>query len=204
MLDHLILAPTSEIASGLEEVHPADGARVLSRLPRERAAEVAEYLDPGTAASLFREMHPGLVASVIAEMEPPEASMVLSEMAPDDRVDILAHVPAELRETLILELDTREAGEVRRLASYDPLDPQPPQPGGGIEPDDLSDSRPQQRQPERGQDGNLPLFDVRIHRVDQRVRVGLLCPHVPDAHPRVHGDNDLETNRYSMKFRGHT
>ncbi|MGB7160111.1 MAG: magnesium transporter [Tepidisphaeraceae bacterium] len=117
-LGDLMVASTEEIASYLEDAHPADAAAVLRRLPRERGAEVAEYLDPRTAGLLLREMHPALAASVVAEMEPPEASVVLSEMAPDDRVDILNHVPAELREELIRELDTREAAEVRRLASY--------------------------------------------------------------------------------------
>jgi magnesium transporter len=117
-LDDLIVGATEEIASYLEEAHPADAAEVLRRLPRHRAGEVAEYLDPRTAGLLLREMHPGLAAAVIEEMEPPEASVLLSEMAPDDRVDILNNVPAELREQLIRELDTREAAEVRRLVSY--------------------------------------------------------------------------------------
>jgi magnesium transporter len=118
LLADLPLASPAEIACRLEDVHPADAAPILSRLPHERAAQVAEYLDPRTVASLFREMHPALVALVVAEMQPPEASMVLADMAPDDRVDILNHLHTGLREALVRELDTREATEVRRLASY--------------------------------------------------------------------------------------
>jgi len=117
-LGDLMQHTTEAIASFMEDAHPADAAAVLRRLPRERAADVAEYLDPRTAALLLRELHPALAASVVAEMAPPEASVVLSEMAPDDRVDILNNVPAELREQLILELDARKAAEVRQLASY--------------------------------------------------------------------------------------
>jgi magnesium transporter len=118
LLKNWAVASTEEVASSLEDAHPADAAPVLGRLSRERAAQVSEYLDPRTAGSLFREMHPALAASVIAEMEELEASMVLAEMEPDDRVDILNHLPAEIREQLVRELDAREAAEVRRLSSY--------------------------------------------------------------------------------------
>jgi magnesium transporter len=116
--EDLARVPTGQLASRLEDAHPADAADALGRLPRERAAEVAEYLDPATAAAVLREMHPASAASVIADMEPPEASMVLAELAPDDRVDILAHVPQGLHEPLVRELDAREASEVRRLEAY--------------------------------------------------------------------------------------
>jgi magnesium transporter len=111
-------ASIEETASSLEDAHPADAALVLGRVSRERAAQVAEYLDPRTAGLLFREMHPALAASVVAGMEALEASVVLGHMEPDDRVDILNHLPTELREELVRELDAREAAEVVRLSSY--------------------------------------------------------------------------------------
>src|SRR6186997_2524049 len=100
---------TEAIASQLEDAHPVDAALALSRLSRERAAQVAEYLDPGTTGLLFREMHPALAAGVAAAMEAPEGAMVLSAMAPDDRIDILRHLSNGIRERLIRELDAGEA-----------------------------------------------------------------------------------------------
>ena len=117
-LGNLLGASTEQIASYLKGAHPADAVTVLGRLARDRAAEVAEHLDPRTAALLLREMHPALAASVCAEMDPLRASRVLSEMAPDDRVDILHHVAAGLREQVIQELSAHDADEVRQLASY--------------------------------------------------------------------------------------
>ena len=117
-LGNLLAATPEQLASHLGGVHPADAVTVLGRLPRDRAADVAEHLNPHTAALLLREMHPALAASVCAHMEPRGAAKVLSEMAPDDRVDILNHVPAGLRERVIEELSVPEADEVRRLASY--------------------------------------------------------------------------------------
>ena len=118
LLRDLAAMSTEAIASQLEDAHPVDAALALSRLSRERAAQVAEYLDPGTTGLLFREMHPALAAGVAAAMEAPEGAMVLSAMAPDDRIDILRHLSNGIRERLIRELDAGEAAEFRRLASY--------------------------------------------------------------------------------------
>jgi magnesium transporter len=118
LIEALLAASTERIASHLKTVHPADAVPVLTRLSRERAAEVAEQLDPRTAALLLRELHPAFAASVCAAMQPSKASKIFAEMAPDDRVDILSHVPATLREQVIQELSATEAAEVRRLASY--------------------------------------------------------------------------------------
>src|SRR5438477_8325088 len=99
------------VASRIEEMAAADGATVMTNLPRELSAEVAEYLDPETAGRILAEMDPTLAASVIADMEAPEASMVLAAMDPDDRVDILAHVPAPLHDQLVGEMDATDAAE---------------------------------------------------------------------------------------------
>ena len=99
-------------------MQPADGVPVFRRLSTKRTADVVEYLNPRIAASLLREMHPAVAAQICAAMDLSKVPMILAEMAPDDRVDILNHVPAELREQLIQELGVSKAAEVRRLESY--------------------------------------------------------------------------------------
>ncbi len=106
------------VANRIEEMPAADGADVLKELTIAQAADVAEYLDPHTASHILAEMEPHLAASVIADMEPVEASMVLGEMDSDDRVDILAHLPQELRESIIGEMDAPDAADVRNLQQY--------------------------------------------------------------------------------------
>lgn len=118
--------PQRDMAQRIEDLPAPDGAAVLQELSRDLSADVTEYLDPKTAASVLVEMDPTLAASVIADMEPPEASMVLAAMDPDDRVDILAHVPGELHEALLREMDAAEAAETRNLEQY------PPDTAGGI------------------------------------------------------------------------
>jgi magnesium transporter len=105
---------------------PADGADVLTHLPLEQAAEVAEYLDHATTARMMAEIDPLQAALIINAMHPPEAAMVLGAMEPDDRVDILDNIPQEIRENLIGELEHAERAQVRTLQQY------PPDTAGGI------------------------------------------------------------------------
>ncbi len=118
---------TSEaVAHRIEDLPAPDGARLLSKLSNESAAEVAEILDPDTAGDILAEMDPTQAAGVIGDMEEAEASMVLAAMDPDDRVDILEHVKGPLHDRLIEEMDPEERSEVRRLEQY------PPDTAGGI------------------------------------------------------------------------
>jgi len=117
-LENLTNASPEGIASRLIKMHPADAAPTFRRLLPEKAAQVARHLSPQTSASLLRELHPALAASVCAGMDTSTASRILAELAPDDRVDILDHVPAELRGELVQKLDNSKAAEVRRLEVY--------------------------------------------------------------------------------------
>lgn len=109
-----------QLATRVEEMASPDGAAILQDLSTAQAADVAEALDPQTAANILAEMDHNLAATVIADMEPPEASSVLSYMDPDDRVDILEHVPRELHDQLVGEMDAAEAAEVHQLEQYPP------------------------------------------------------------------------------------
>jgi len=113
-------ASAGDVATRIEDMPAADGASVMSNISVERAAQVAEYLDPDTAGNILAEMDATLAASVITDMGAPEASLVLAAMDPDDRVDILDHLPQELHDQLVLELSPEDAAEVRDLEQYAP------------------------------------------------------------------------------------
>ena len=117
---------TDAVATRIEEIPAADGADVLEDMSSRQAADVAEYLDPDTAGRIFSEMDPAIAASVLRDMEPPEASMVVSAMAPDDAVDVLEHLPTNVHDAIVGEMEPEEAEEVRQLEQY------PPDTAGGI------------------------------------------------------------------------
>lgn len=120
------LASPADISARIEEISAGDAARVLQDLEIEKAADVAEYLDPNTAAAIMAHVNPLRAADIIKEMESAEASMVLAAMSPDDRVDILGHLPLKLHDELVAELEDTERAEVKHLEQF------PPDTAGGI------------------------------------------------------------------------
>ncbi len=120
------LAPVAEIASKIEEISSGDAARALQELSIEKAADVTEYLDPTTAAAIMSRVNSNRAAQIITEMEMAEGSMVLAAMSPDDRVDILGHLPTDLHDALVAEMEDVERAEVKHLEQF------PPDTAGGI------------------------------------------------------------------------
>lgn len=103
-----------------EEMHPADLADVaeampeaavralMAALPRERAAEVLEYLDDD------------LRTMVLEELTAEEAAEIVAEMDPDERVDALEELDEETADEILQELEPKEKAETERLLQYDP------------------------------------------------------------------------------------
>jgi magnesium transporter len=118
--DEALRAAPEDVATGIEEFPAADGAHLLSELPAQQAADVAEALDPVTAARILAEMDAQLAATVIQDMETPEASQVLARMDPDDRVDILENIDTPLQDRLLGEMPAEAQAETRNLAQYPP------------------------------------------------------------------------------------
>ncbi|HEY0929100.1 MAG TPA: magnesium transporter [Gemmatimonas sp.] len=103
-----------------EEMHPADLADVaeampeeqvrafLAALPRERAAEVMEYLNED------------LRTQVLEELPVQEAAEIVAEMTPDERADALDELDEETADEILQELEPADKAETERLLQYDP------------------------------------------------------------------------------------
>jgi len=103
-----------------EEMHPADLADVaealpegfvrafLAALPKERAAEVLEYLDEELRTQFFEELSTG------------EAASIMAEMTPDERADALEGLDEEIADEILSAFTPAEKAETERLLQYDP------------------------------------------------------------------------------------
>jgi magnesium transporter len=110
----------SLIAAETEELHPADLADVaeampfeqvpvfLAALPRDRAAEVLEYLDEE------------LRADVLQAMTAQQAAALVTEMNPDERADVLEELDEERAEEIVGEMPDEARRETEQLRRYDP------------------------------------------------------------------------------------
>lgn len=110
----------SLIAAETEEVHPADLAEaaeampfesvplLLAALPRDRAAQVLEYLDEE------------LRTDVLEAMTATQAAALVSEMTPDERADVLEELDEEHAEDIVEELPPEARREAEELRKWDP------------------------------------------------------------------------------------
>ena len=110
----------SLVAAETEELHPADLADVaeameveqiplfLAALPRDRAAEVLEYLDEEVRAE------------VLEAMSPEQAASFVSAMTPDERADVLEELDEETADDIVEEMPEQARRETQALRRYDP------------------------------------------------------------------------------------
>ena len=108
------------IAAETEEMHPADLADVaeampeaqvpvfLAALPKDRAAQVLEYLDEE------------LRAEVLEAMTAQQAAALVTEMNPDERADVLEELDEEKAEEIVEEMPAETRRETQQLRRYDP------------------------------------------------------------------------------------
>ncbi len=119
LLEMLEEAPWS-IGPQTEELHPADLADIaelmavdrvaalLAALPKERAADVLEYLDEE------------LRTEVLETLSARDAATLVEEMTPDERADVLEELDEETADEILSELTPAAAAETERLLAYDP------------------------------------------------------------------------------------
>ncbi|MCU0634196.1 MAG: magnesium transporter [Gemmatimonadaceae bacterium] len=119
LLELLEEAPEA-IASQTDELHPADLADIceafpeellgpfLAALPKDRAADVLEYLDEDVRVTLLEELSAREAASLVAAM------------TPDDRADILEELDEDVADELLAELTPEARRETEKLLEYDP------------------------------------------------------------------------------------
>jgi magnesium transporter len=110
----------SLIAAETDELHPHDLADVaeampfrqiplfLAALPRDRAAEVLEYLDEE------------LRAKVLEAMPPEQAAAFVSAMTPDERADVLEELDEERADEIVEEMPADARRETEQLRKYEP------------------------------------------------------------------------------------
>jgi magnesium transporter len=97
-----------EIASAMPELNASDQVLAFRALPRRLAAEVFEYLPPGSQEALVRTMGQEDVATL------------LNQMAPDDRTVLLGELPANVTKHLLSLLTPEERTEAITLLGYAP------------------------------------------------------------------------------------
>jgi len=96
----------SEIADAVGDLHDNERAVMFRLLPKEKEAEIFEYLDLDVQKSLLRALGRE------------EVSSILDKMSPDDRTALLEELPGPIVRQLIDSLSPQERSVARTLLGY--------------------------------------------------------------------------------------
>ena len=103
----------------ISEMHPADLAYIISRVPRQNIRTVLSSLDDETAGEAIHELEPELRSRVISELDSERASDILEEMSPDEAADVLGDLSSEKAEELLGLMDAEDAEDIQELLEHE-------------------------------------------------------------------------------------
>jgi magnesium transporter len=103
----------------ISEMHPADLAHIISRVPRQNIRTVLNSLDDETAGEAIHELEPELRSRVISELDSERASDILEEMSPDEAADVLGDLTTEKAEELLGLMDAEDAEDIQELLEHE-------------------------------------------------------------------------------------
>ncbi len=112
--------PVDRQAAALGNLHPAEMATAIRRLPLSRRRVLAEALEDERLADLLEELSEDEQVRIVEGLDPARLARVLEEMEADDAADLLAEFSVSEQAELLGAMDPDEAESVRRLLSYEP------------------------------------------------------------------------------------
>jgi len=119
ILDLLEEAP-STIAAETEELHPADLAEVAELIPRDKVKALLAALPKERAADVLEYLDEELRTEFLEEIPTAQAAVLVSQMTPDDRTDVLEEMDEEVAEEIVSELPKEAREETERLLQHEP------------------------------------------------------------------------------------
>jgi Mg/Co/Ni transporter MgtE len=112
--------PVDRQAATLANLHPAEMAEALRRLPLSRRRVLAEALEDERLADLLEESSEDEQVRIIEGLDPERIARVLDEMDADDAADLLGELSLSRQAELLGQMNPEEAEPVRRLLTYEP------------------------------------------------------------------------------------
>jgi len=122
LLEQLLeLHQTGQTGNGLKlmaDLHSADVADVLERLPAEVQEAYFKILDKDKAAEVLLELEEAQQAQILTSLTSAELGQLLINMDSDDAADMLSTLPPEQAASALKIIDKEDQQEVRKLLTY--------------------------------------------------------------------------------------
>ena len=110
--------PTPPTPEQLPDLHPADLADHLQRLPDAEAQALVQQLPAGQAAAALAEVEQDKVVDMLADLSADRLAELLPSLPAEAAVDLLQQVPPARRREVLLTLPSEIAGHIRTLLRY--------------------------------------------------------------------------------------
>lgn len=107
-----------EVGEIFEELHPADGADLLTLLEDDEVRILLQHLDPAESARLLEYVEPATAARWLEEQRDEHVADIVEEMEPDDRAELLAEFEEEEQEKVLAEMQPEEREDAVELLSH--------------------------------------------------------------------------------------
>jgi len=112
--------PVDRQAAELGNLHPAEMAHAIRKLPLSRRRVLARELEDDRFADLLEELDEEDQVRLVEGLDSERLARVLDEMDADDAADLLGEFTPGRQAELLQAMDPEEAEPVRRLLSYLP------------------------------------------------------------------------------------
>jgi magnesium transporter len=101
------------------ELHPADIAELIRRVPADEGSHLIKNLDIETAADTLSELEPEMRAEIISAMDAAKAADIIEEMPPDDAADTLGDLPTERAKEILEHIEKEESADIQKLLLHE-------------------------------------------------------------------------------------
>jgi len=109
---------SDQIASLLEEMHPADIAHWLESLPSDHRDFIWPLLTPEITGEVLLHLNEELRGSLMRKMDDKDLRQAAENLDTDDLADIIPEMPLNVTQELLLTMETQDRDRLRSVLSY--------------------------------------------------------------------------------------
>lgn len=109
-----------ELRRFLQQLSPAETARVVSRLSSQKQREMLTVLEPGDAADVIEGFSDTQAVDLIEDLPAGSAAAIVDEIPSDRQADLLGELDKEDAEAILKAMTPEEADDARQLLTHDP------------------------------------------------------------------------------------
>ncbi len=103
----------------ISDLHPADIADIISKVPHEQGIVFFKGLDPNVAAEALPELDSDMQKAIIENIDKDYASDVVERMPPDEAADLIADLETDKAQELLESIEKEEAEDIQELLAHE-------------------------------------------------------------------------------------